>query len=91
VAAGDLDPVDYAAATRETRSRLTGVDARIAAVTGRQATAGLAGGEDVRASWAAAAVDQRRAVLHEHLDRIEIGPGTPGAFSLDTVTPRWRD
>jgi hypothetical protein len=42
----------------------------------------------VRAAWTAAAVDQRRAVLREHLARIEVGPGTPGAFSLETVIPR---
>lgn len=61
-------------------------------MTGRQATAGLvAGGGDVRAAWAAAAVEQRRAVLREHLVGIEVGPGTPARFKLDTVIPVWRD
>jgi hypothetical protein len=90
VAAGDLDPVDYAAATRETRARLAAVDEQVATATGRNASAALANTGNARQAWAAATVAQRRAVLREHLERVDVGPGTAGQFSLDNVAPTWR-
>jgi hypothetical protein len=83
LAAGDLDPVDYAAATRKLRDRLAGIAAQLTRRSGRPALASLNGHSGgVTAAWNQVVADARdgrvdglRAIMAELLDGIDLFRG----------------
>jgi len=89
-AAGELEPGDYAAATRQARSRLAELEARLASQAGTPATAKLLQGKDVRKSWEALDISQQRDIVAEVIERIDIGKGTPGPFGAGDIDITWR-
>jgi site-specific DNA recombinase len=91
VAAGDLEPADYAIATREIRDRLAAVEETIAASTGSPNAAAIVRAPDIRSSWDEASVDQRRSVIREVIERITLNRATPGPFTMGGVEITWRE
>jgi hypothetical protein len=91
VAAGDLEPADFAAAAREVRNRLAAVEQRIVQAAGTPTAAALVSSGDVGTAWEAATVDTRRAVVTEVIDRIVINPARPGPFSMQGIDISWKD
>ena len=89
-AAGELEPSDYAAATRQARARLAELESRLATMAGTPATAKLLQGSDVRTAWEACDIDQRRAVIAEVIDHIVVGRGTSGKFSAGDLEVVWK-
>lgn len=90
MSAGDLEPADYAAATRGLRDRLTQADAQVVRHSGTPRAAKLLDASDVRAAWAEATHAVRRAIIRELIESITLPVGTPGRFSMDGVTVLWR-
>jgi len=75
----------------EARSRDT--QRRLAHATETSALDGLFGYVAVlRGQWDTLGLDRRRAIIRAILDHAVIGPGTPGARTLDIgrVQPQWR-
>ena len=89
-AAGELEPADYATATRQARARLAELEARIATMSGSPATAKLLQGANVRQAWEAYTMEQRRAVIREVIDHIIVGRGTSGKFSAGELEIVWK-
>ncbi len=83
LASGDLDPIDYAAATRKLRDQLVTVTTRLTKRSGRPALAALGGHSGgVAAAWDQVVTDARdghvdalRGVIAELLDGIELFRG----------------
>lgn len=81
--AGELDPIDYAAATRKLRANLTDVGERLTRRSGRPALAALSAGKGgVAAAWGQVVTDARegrvdalRGVMAELLDGIDLHAG----------------
>ena len=86
-ASGDLDPVDYAAAAKGVRERLTVAEAKIVKSSPTPAAAAMAAAEDIPAAWEAATDDQRRATVADIFERIEVAPARRGRFTMDGITP----
>ncbi|MGH8867917.1 MAG: recombinase family protein [Actinomycetes bacterium] len=86
---GGLDPADYASATREIRTRLADVEARIVTATGRQASAALVSRGDADEAWTLLDDSTRRAVIGENLTHIVVGRGKPGRFDMTDVQAVW--
>lgn len=101
VAAGDLDPADYAKASRKIRTDLDALTARLTRRAGRPALAQLAGDDDgvataynrLRATCEQGDAEPLRAVLRELLTRITPTPSggatiefTPGLGPAEPVT-----
>lgn len=91
VAAGDLDPADYAIAATRIRERLAAVEKALVKRSRRPATAALVAKEDIRQTWESLSTDDKRAVLVEIIEVITVGPGTPGRFTMDGVEIQWKD
>jgi site-specific DNA recombinase len=93
VAAGELDPTDYAAATRHIRGRLADAQRRAAVIAGRPATIRLLSAADVGAEWdrlcSADDVEPLRAVLREVLDRVVVRAATAARPTLDDIEIAW--
>lgn len=90
-AAGDLEPSDYAAATRKARSRLAELESRLASMAGTPATAKLLQGSNVRQAWEAYDMEQKRNVIREVIDHIVVGRGTSGKFTAGDLEVIWKD
>jgi site-specific DNA recombinase len=91
LANGDLTPADYAAATREVRSRLAAVEQRIDRSNVRPETVRMIRSGDIRAAWQAANTDTRRAVIKEIIDHISIEYVRTGPFTMDGVVVHWKE
>lgn len=89
-AAGELEPSDYASATRQARARLADLESKLASLNGTPATAKLLQASDVRAAWDAYDIKQQRAVIREVIDHIIVGRGTTGRFSAGELEIAWR-
>lgn len=97
MASGDLDPADYAAATRAVRERLADAEGRSARIAGLPSTAALM--RDARgpaAAWRHAVehdVDTARAVLRELVERVDLKPPAvprrPADTDLDVTLAEW--
>lgn len=91
VAAGEIDPADYAMASRRVRERLEGLEARLVRASARPATVALLRSSgDVAAAWAAATADVRRTVVKELVERITVSRNKPGPFTMRGVEVDWR-
>lgn len=73
--AGDdaMDPADYAAAVRALRDRLEALESSMAKVSATPATGALIASGDVAAAWDALDDRQRRTVVRELIEDIEVG------------------
>jgi DNA invertase Pin-like site-specific DNA recombinase len=89
-ATGELDPADYAAATRGVRERLSSLETRLAKAAGTPATSTLITAGDIRKAWAAADTVTQRAIIKELVERIEVTKEKPGAFTMRGVEIIWR-
>jgi site-specific DNA recombinase len=89
-AAGDMEPADYAAATRAVRAELAELDKRAVQVADRPATLGIVQSEDIAAAWAAAPVEVKRTVIRECVDRILVRRAAPGGPVTAGVKVFWR-
>ena len=93
-AAADMDPLDYAAATRAVRAKLAAVEQRITVAVGNPALSALVQADDIRLTWEGMTVDQRRAVIVGLVESITVGRGTPGRsirdVTMDNVTVQWK-
>lgn len=90
VAAGEIDPADYAMASRRVRERLEGIEARLVRASARPATMALLGAEDVPAAWKAASIETQRTVVAELIERITVSRNKPGPFTMRGVDVQWR-
>ena len=91
LANGDLTAADYAAATREVRSRLAAVEERIDRTNVRPETVRMIRTGDIRAAWEQADTDTRRTVIKEIIERITVEHVKPGPFTVDGVEVEWKD
>jgi DNA invertase Pin-like site-specific DNA recombinase len=92
--ADTMDVADYAAATRKIRNRLAELEKQIVATVGRPATATLIGKDDVMAAWKALSTDDKRVVLKENIDRVDVSPLRRGSRNHDPMTGvdiAWRE
>lgn len=90
---GLLDPEDYAAGAAPLRADLRAAEALLAARAGAPATAALLAAGEVAEAWAGLGVPQRRQVLRELIDRIELGPSTSRdtrVFTPEGISVVWR-
>lgn len=92
LAAGQLDAVDYAAATGRLRDRLSAVESSLAKSSPVSPTAGLLREEDIGATWESWSVDNKRGVLKELIDHIRMDRvAKPGPRpTLDGIEIVWR-
>lgn len=88
---GDLTAADYAAATREVRSRLTAVEELIDRTNVRPEAVRMIRTGDVRAAWEQADTDTRRAVIKEIIDRINVHESKLGPFTMEGVEVEWKE
>ena len=90
--ASDMEPADYVAATRSIRSKLATLESKILTAVGTPATAALVRSDDLATEWAGMTVDEKRAVIVEQVDRVEVGRGTSGNTSATMVNVQlfWR-
>jgi site-specific DNA recombinase len=93
--AADMDPIDYAAATRSVRAKLAEVEKRVVAEIGRPATSALVRAADIPQAWAEMSVEEKRAVIVENVERIVIGRGVSGNHgardrTMENVEVFWR-
>jgi hypothetical protein len=96
VAAGELDPVDYAESTRATRARLVKARARAVVASGRPALGRLVATGNVVDAWREMVSSGDRAamrpVLAEILDRVVVSPpAVRGHPTDDDLTLNWAD
>lgn len=89
-AAGELEPADYAAATREARGRLAELESQIDARSGTPAATALSRELNVRQAWDAYGVAERKAVLRELIEVIKLGRGTAGKLDPGEMEIVWR-
>jgi hypothetical protein len=91
--AAEMDPVDYAAATRAIRAKLAALDQQRIRAIGRPATESVLRAADIPKAWAGMSVDDRRAVVVENISAITVGPGVPGRRdqTMHAVTVDWRE
>lgn len=89
-AAGDIDPADYAMATRRVRERLDAIEERLIRTSSRPATLALLASDDVAAAWQAADIDAKRTVIKELVERITVNRNRPGPFTMKGVEVDWR-
>jgi len=94
-ASGGLEAADYAAATREARSRLAAIEARVAQTIGLPKSAALVASADVRAEWTKmgrteAGQDMQRGIVRELVERITLHPARTGLFTMEGVDVDWR-
>jgi site-specific DNA recombinase len=91
--ADDISMREWMHARRPIEQRITAAERRLSRVTRTDALRGLIGnGDALRTQWAALNLDRQQAIVSALLDHAVIGPGTPGARSLDAsrVQPVWR-
>ncbi len=92
--ATEFDPADLAGILRGLRARLASAEAKIVKEAGKPASHALVASGDVRAAWIALedAAD-RRTVIREQVDRIVVGPATPGGRRsvMHNVEVFWRE
>lgn len=90
--AADMDPADYSAATKAIRAKLAEVEKRVVAAVGTPATSALVRAEDIQRHWSGMSTDERRAVIVENVDRIEVGRGVSGVKdrTMEGVEVFWR-
>lgn len=86
--ADDLDgnPLELRAAGGRIRRRIRGTRAELAGLT---VAARIARPLEVRAAWVDYDLQQKRQVLEALIDRIVVGPGTPGRFNPKRLTVAW--
>lgn len=91
VASGDLDPLDYALASKRLRAELADLMASLHAR--RPALSALTRAESVGDVWDAMGLDDRRAVLFELVEAVEVEPATnsgePTAADARIVWASW--
>ena len=94
VAAGDLDPVDYAAAAKQVRARLAEAERKAVIVSGMPATGALLAGDDPAAEWRRVAADDvpaARAILKELVAGVVVLPAAvPGHPAVSDLRVVWR-
>jgi site-specific DNA recombinase len=91
--ARDITMREWMHARRPIEQRITAAERRLSRVTRTDALRGLVGnGDALRTQWAGLNLDWQHAIVTALLDHAVIGPGTPGARSLDPnrVQPVWR-
>ena len=99
--AADMDPLDYAAATRAVRAKLAAAEQRITVAVGNPALSALLLGDDIEDMWygtetvVGMTVDQRRAVITDLVEVITVDRGAPGRprtvdTTLDGVAVHWK-
>lgn len=77
--ASEMGVDDYLAAVNPMRAELAELDkSEIAKSTKTPATIALLTSENVPKAWAAMSIDQRRTVITENIERIEVGKSWPG-------------
>ena len=92
-AEGAVSAREWMAARNPIEARIRDTQRRLAHATDTSALDGLTGnGTVVREQWAGLGIDRRQAIIRAVLDHAVIGPGTPGARTLDInrVQPQWR-
>lgn len=90
--AGDLDPADYATATRRLRASLAAVEARIAA-SATSPAARVAVVDNIREWWDGAGIDDRRALVADLVERVVIEPAghrSGPRARVDGIEVTWR-
>ena len=87
---GDLDPADYATATRKLRASLAAVEKSIASATATPA-AKLLDAEDIHTAWETASVEDRRTLVKAILVDVTVSPiGSRGPGpSTDGINLEW--
>lgn len=88
-----ITSAEWMTARNPIQARITDAERRLARVTNTAALDGLIGtGNALSAQWAGLNLDRQVAVVRTLLDHAVIGPGTPGARTLDLnrVQPVWR-
>jgi DNA invertase Pin-like site-specific DNA recombinase len=91
--AGDLDPRAYASASREMLVRLDALDARAGKESAHPATDALLRAADPAAAWTSMTTEQRRPIVKELIERIDIPPLGGGQYSRkqNDLKPVWRE
>lgn len=89
-AAGEIDPADYAMASRRVRERLASLEVVLAKSSTRPATAALLAADDLAAAWADSPMDSKRTIVREVIERIVVAKPRPGPFSMAGVEVHWR-
>jgi len=75
---------DWLTAKKPIEERIHDLERRLARATGTSALIGLAGnGSSLRNQWAELNLTRQAAIVKAVIDHIDIGPGDPGARSLD--------
>ena len=90
---GSVSAREWMAARNPIEARIHDTQRRLAHATDTSALNGLTGnGTVVREQWDSLGIDRRQAIIRAVLDHAIIGPGTPGARTLDIhrVQPQWR-
>lgn len=93
LSAGDLDPRDFARATKEVRARLEALDAQVVASSTRPATGAIVRARDIKAAWQSANLETQRAIVKELIEKVvvdRIGP-TNRSGGMRGVSVIWRD
>jgi len=93
LAAGDIDPADYATGTRKLRERLAVAEAEISAVVGRTSRlSSMLGAGDFRIAFDAAPIDTRRSVLREIIDHVTVSRGKASGWrpNVSSVEIVWK-
>lgn len=84
---------EWLAAREPIQARITDAERHLTRASNTAALDGLIGaGDALRAQWATLNLDRQAAVVRALVEHIVIGPGTPGARTLDIdrVQPVWR-
>ena len=85
--AANMDPADYAAATRAVRDRIAEVEQTLTAGARSSALESLASAEDPAAAWSAASIERKRAIIRL-LVTVTIRP-VPKGRACVTFHPNW--
>jgi len=92
-ATGQVTAREWMAARNPIEGRIRDTQRRLAHATETSALDGLLGNvAALRGQWDTLGIDRRHAIIRAILDHAVIGPGTPGARTLDLtrVQPQWR-
>lgn len=89
-ASGDVDAVDYAAATRSARQRLSELEEKMQATAGSPVAAKLVKAGDIEKAWDGADFATKRAIIKELIAKVRLGPGFSGEFKMVNVDIEWK-
>jgi len=94
LADGTLDKTEYLRQKRRMQARLTELDTQIAHTRAAAPRRRLRGAtlEELRTEWERLDLDEQRAVLADHIERIDVAPvGRGRGFDPDAITIHWRE